>query len=88
MLEGGSVIKNSYLWDNVLVGAGCIVKESILGAGVILETGVVIERGCLIADGVLIRAHARIPEFSKVSKRSMGKSIVFSEAWISVSPVL
>lgn len=77
VLEGGSVIKNSYLWDNVHVGSGCIVKESIIGVGVILETGAVIERGCLIEDGVLVRAHARVPEFSKLSKRAIGMWICF-----------
>jgi translation initiation factor eIF-2B subunit epsilon len=61
------MIRNSYLWNNVVVGTGCIVKESILGAGVTLESGVVIEKGCLIAEGVTLRAHSRIAEFSRVA---------------------
>lgn len=61
------MIRNSYLWNNVVVGTGCIVKESILGTGVTLESGVVVEKGCLIAEGVTLRAHSRITEFSRVA---------------------
>ncbi|PVG02792.1 nucleotide-diphospho-sugar transferase [Serendipita vermifera] len=68
IISGGVMIRNSYLWDNVSVGAGSIIKESILSSGVIVETGVVIERGCLIGENVTLRAYSRIAEFSKIAK--------------------
>ncbi|KAG8807223.1 hypothetical protein FRC17_004588, partial [Serendipita sp. 399] len=72
IIDGGSMIRSSYLWNNVRVGAGCIIKESILGAGVVLEMGVVVERGCLIGEGVVIKAYSKISEFSRIARQSAG----------------
>ncbi|KAG8807161.1 hypothetical protein FRC17_004613, partial [Serendipita sp. 399] len=75
IIDGGSMIRSSYLWNNVRVGAGCIIKESILGAGVVLEMGVVVERGCLIGEGVVIKAYSKISEFSRIARQSADQGL-------------
>lgn len=63
----GSTISGSYIWDNVHVGSGCEVVESIVAAGVKLEKGVKLARGCIVARGVVLGQGTQLPPFSRVS---------------------
>lgn len=65
----GSVVSDSYLWDDVLIEAGCVVEGSILGRGVKVLKGSRIERGCLVADGVVVGPDARLRRLTRVSTK-------------------
>ena len=65
----GSVVRNSYLFDGVVVGPNCVIEHSIIGAGVQIKEASRVERGCLIADKVTIGPKARIEPFQKLLKK-------------------
>ncbi|OAX43545.1 nucleotide-diphospho-sugar transferase [Rhizopogon vinicolor AM-OR11-026] len=65
----GSIVRNSYLFDGVVIGPNCVVEHSIIGSGVQIKERTRVERGCLIADGVVVGPHARLAPFSRLSKR-------------------
>lgn len=48
----GAVIEGAYLWDDVVVGAMCSVRKSILANGVRLEKSTHVQRGCLVSFNV------------------------------------
>lgn len=64
----GSVVRNSYLFDGVVVGPNCEIEYSIIGAGVQIKEMSRVERGCLIADKVTIGPGARLEPFQKLFK--------------------
>ncbi|KDQ60712.1 hypothetical protein JAAARDRAFT_190866 [Jaapia argillacea MUCL 33604] len=65
----GSIIRNSYIFDNTTIGSNCVVEHSIIGAGVFIKDKSRIERGCLVADGVALGPEARLGPFERVSKK-------------------
>ncbi|PPQ70755.1 hypothetical protein CVT25_000076 [Psilocybe cyanescens] len=66
-IGAGSIIRNSYLFENVAIGANCHVEQSIIGAGVQIKEGSRIPKGCLIADGVIIGPNATLEPFERLS---------------------
>ena len=70
MIGAGSVVRNSYLFDGVVVGPNCVIEYSIVGAGVQIKEESRVERGCLIADKVIIGPTARLEPFQKLLKKS------------------
>ncbi|KAJ8597977.1 nucleotide-diphospho-sugar transferase [Rhizopogon salebrosus TDB-379] len=69
IIGAGSIVRNSYLFDGVAIGPNCVVEHSIIGSGVQIKERTRVERGCLIADSVVVGPQARIPPFSRLSKR-------------------
>lgn len=72
VIGAGSVVRNSYLFDGVVVGPNCVIEYSIIGAGVQIHEMSRVERGCLIADRVTIGPQARLEAFQKLSRKSQG----------------
>ncbi|KAI9571225.1 nucleotide-diphospho-sugar transferase [Boletus coccyginus] len=68
----GSVVRNSYLFDGVVVGPNCLIEYSIIGAGVQIKEMSRVERGCLIGDKVTIGPGARLEPFQKLFKSCQG----------------
>lgn len=52
-IEAGAVVEESVLWDDVTIGAGAIVRRSVLATGVVVEPGVVIEDAVVAHEAVL-----------------------------------
>ncbi|KAF9227524.1 nucleotide-diphospho-sugar transferase [Gyrodon lividus] len=69
IIGAGSVVRNSYLFDGVVVGPNCTIEHSIIGAGVQIKEKSIVERGCLIADGVIVGPQARLEPFQKLLRR-------------------
>jgi translation initiation factor eIF-2B subunit epsilon len=65
----GSVIRGSYLFDDVVVEAGSVVERSVLGERARVKEGSTVQRGCLLGDGVVLGPAARLAPFERVSKR-------------------
>lgn len=69
MSSAGSVVRNSYLFDGVVVGLNCVIERSIVGTGVQIKERSWVERGCLIADKVTIGPEARLEPFQKLLRK-------------------
>lgn len=72
VIGAGSVVRNSYLFDGVVVGPNCVIEYSITRAGVQIKETSRVERGCLIADKVIIGPEARLEPFQKLLKKCQG----------------
>ncbi|EIM90142.1 nucleotide-diphospho-sugar transferase [Stereum hirsutum FP-91666 SS1] len=68
-IGANTIIRNSYLFDGVVVGANCIIDCSIIGAGVEIGESSRVARGSLVADGVRLGPAARLAKFERVSRR-------------------
>jgi len=66
-IGAGSTIKDSYIFDNAVIGANCTVERSIIGAAVVIKDGSHIPKGCLIADGVVLGPNAVLQPFERLS---------------------
>lgn len=69
IIGAGSVVRNTYLFDGVVVGPNCTIEHSIIGAGVQIKEKSRVERGCLIADRVVVGPQARLEPFERLSRR-------------------
>ncbi|KAJ7285945.1 nucleotide-diphospho-sugar transferase [Mycena rebaudengoi] len=69
VIGAGTVIDGSYIFDGTVIGAQCVVKRSIIGAGVTIKEKTRIEKGCLVGDGVVIGPLAVLDPFERLSKR-------------------
>lgn len=74
VINAGSTIRNSYIFDHTVIGANCVIDQSIIGAGVVVRDGSIIKKGCLVADGVVVGPNAILQEFERVSKRKVAAS--------------
>jgi len=63
----GSLIERAVLHDNVLVGADCVVRESVLGEGVEVGFGAAVEPGAMVGSGASIAVGARVPGSARVA---------------------
>lgn len=66
-IGAGSIIRNSYIFENTIIGAGCIVERSIIGAGVMVKDGSHVPLGCLIGEGVVIGPDAILDLYERLS---------------------
>jgi mannose-1-phosphate guanylyltransferase len=62
----GAVIRDSVLWENVDVGDGAQIDESIVASGTTIGAGAHIGRGSVIGHGQIIEPGATIAEESRV----------------------
>lgn len=67
IIGAGSIIKNSYIFENTIIGARCVVERSIIGAGVLVKDGSHVPLGCLIAEGVVIGPDAMLDPYERLS---------------------
>ena len=68
-IGAGSVIKNSYIFENTIIGASCIIERSIIGAGVMVKDCSHVPLGCLIAEGVVIGPDAILHPYERLSAK-------------------
>lgn len=66
-IGAGTIIKNSYIFENTIIGARCVVERSIIGAGVVVKDGSHVPLGCLIAEGVVIGPDAMLDPYERLS---------------------
>jgi len=69
------MIRNSYIFDNTVIGPNCVIDQSIIGANVNVREGTTIEKGCLVADGVAVGPKAVLQAFDRVSRKKENTSI-------------
>ncbi|KII88609.1 hypothetical protein PLICRDRAFT_689604 [Plicaturopsis crispa FD-325 SS-3] len=67
-IGAGSVIRNSYIFDDTTIGPNCFISNSIVGANVHIKEDSRVESGCLVGDDVVVGPHARLAPFERVSK--------------------
>lgn len=63
----GTMIRNSYIFDNTHIGSNCVIERSIIGSNVRIKDNSNVPRGCLIADSVLIGPSAKLEPFDRLS---------------------
>ena len=68
-IGAGSIIKNSYIFENTIIGARCVVERSIIGASVTVKDGSHVPLGCLIAEGVVIGPDAMLGPYERLSAK-------------------
>jgi translation initiation factor eIF-2B subunit epsilon len=68
-IGAGSIIKNSYIFENTIIGARCVVERSIIGEGVMVKDGSHVPIGCLIAEGVVIGPDAMLVPYERLSAK-------------------
>ncbi|KAF8742368.1 hypothetical protein AX14_004922 [Amanita brunnescens Koide BX004] len=68
----GTVISNSYIFDNAHIGSNCVIERSIIGSNVHIKDNTNVPRGCLIADSVVIGPCAKLEPFDRLSARREG----------------
>jgi mannose-1-phosphate guanylyltransferase len=61
-----SRVERSVLFDDVRVGEDCVIKESIVGAGAVLEDRVVVEPGAVIGAGAGVAEEATVAAGSRL----------------------
>jgi carbonic anhydrase/acetyltransferase-like protein (isoleucine patch superfamily) len=64
-----TVLRNAYLFDDVIIGPNCVLESCIVGAGVQVGEGSEIARGSLVADGVKLGPGTVLRPFDRVSKQ-------------------
>lgn len=62
-------ITDSYIFDNTIIEADCVITNSIIGNMVHVKEGTVVEKGSLIAEGVIVGPKGVLKQFERVSKR-------------------
>jgi mannose-1-phosphate guanylyltransferase len=63
---GGSKIERAVLHSGVHVGAGCVVRDSVLGDLVVLEDGARVEGGAMVGRGARVAADRRVEAGARV----------------------
>ena len=61
-------IKNSYIWDKVIIEDNCNIEFTIITDNVHIKKGVNIQSGSMISFGVVVKEGVTIPKASMVSK--------------------
>lgn len=69
IIGAGTVVRNAYIFDDSVIGPGCFIEQSIIGAGVNVKERSRIEKGCLVGDGVIVGPQAVLVPFERLSKR-------------------
>ncbi|WWC90224.1 uncharacterized protein L201_005157 [Kwoniella dendrophila CBS 6074] len=64
----GTTITQSYVFDDVRIGANCILRECIIGEGVIIGDDVKVGKGALLGNGVRLGKGTIIPEFARIGR--------------------
>lgn len=71
-IGAGSIIRDSYIFENTTIGARCVVERSIIGARVMIKDGSHVPQGCLIDEGVVIGPCANLEPYERLSVRRNG----------------
>jgi translation initiation factor eIF-2B subunit epsilon len=66
------MVRNSYVFDDTVIGSGCVIDRSIIGTNVTIKDNTHIEKGCLIGDGVIVGPGAHLKAFERLSKKRAG----------------
>lgn len=66
-VEAGAVVRESVLWDDVVVGSQATVEEAILASGVRVGKGANVGAGSVVGHGYVVASGARVEPGSKLS---------------------
>jgi translation initiation factor eIF-2B subunit epsilon len=69
IIGANTVIRNSYLFDGVVIGPQCVIEQSILSTNVNVKENSEIQRGCLIGEDVVLGPQAQLAPLERVSKK-------------------
>ncbi|XP_076904384.1 uncharacterized protein LOC143559806 [Bidens hawaiensis] len=61
------LIDGCYIWNNVTIEDGCVLKQTILCDGVVMKPGSVLEPGVVLSFNVVVGPGFVVPAYSKVS---------------------
>ena len=67
-LGPNTVIRESYIFDDVRIGANCSLNNCIVGRNVQIGDNVTIGKGVLLGDGVKLGKGVTVPEFARVGR--------------------
>lgn len=62
-----AIIKNSHLWESVVVEDGAEISEAIVCNQCIIKKGAKIPKGCIIASGCIIGENVELPPFTRIT---------------------
>ena len=61
-------IKGAYIWDDVTIGDGSMIRRTVVAHGVVVGRGCTVEPGSLLSFGVRIADKMTIKGTSRISK--------------------
>lgn len=67
-LGPNTVVVESHIFDDVRIGANCILDNCMIGRNVEIADNVKIGRGVLLGDGVKLGKGVNIPDFHRVGR--------------------
>jgi mannose-1-phosphate guanylyltransferase len=65
-ISDGSIVDNAIIWQNVRVGKGASIRESVIGDNCSVGNHSVVEPGCVVGDNVVITAGSHLQTGQKV----------------------
>ncbi|KAJ1771227.1 translation initiation factor eIF-2B epsilon subunit, GEF [Coemansia sp. RSA 1813] len=74
-----SVVRGSYMFNDVTIGKGSTIERTIIGERVVVLDNVVLERGCIISDDVTLGPNVRIPAFTYIARKRPQSTNGFSD---------
>lgn len=66
-IGAGTIIDNSYVFDNTVIGPNCEIQGSIIGYGCTFKENTHVPIGSLIGDGVKIGPDVTLSPFERLS---------------------
>jgi translation initiation factor eIF-2B subunit epsilon len=66
-LGAGVTVKNSHIWDNVVIEDGAVLEHCIVCEGARIKRGATVSAGCVISYNVVIGEGATLPKHTRVS---------------------
>lgn len=73
-------IVGCYIWDNVVIGDGCVINKSILSDNVELKAGVTVEPGSIVSFNVVIGTNFIVKSGSRLTT-SIHSTLPTGDGW-------
>jgi translation initiation factor eIF-2B subunit epsilon len=67
-LGPNTVVHQSYIFDDVRIGANCTLNSCMIGRNVEIADNVKIGKGVLLGDGVKLGKGVNIPDFARIGR--------------------
>ncbi|CUS22152.1 LAQU0S04e09384g1_1 [Lachancea quebecensis] len=67
------IIRDSFIWDNTVIGAKSLIEHSLVASGVKIGSNVILNDGCVIGFNVLVDDNMEIPMGTRLSETPVQK---------------
>jgi translation initiation factor eIF-2B subunit epsilon len=60
-------IKNSHIWDDVVIETDVNIDSAVIGRGCVVRSGSTVPRGCVIGDNCIVGSNVTLPPFTRIT---------------------